>query len=121
MANAYDPYLSVCLPIIKEEKLELYFVPAQSHREILEPIAAASEQPQQVGENNIEDTIEEEKKEPEEQKTRYELNALSAVDITVSKSMRVAELKTAIISQLDLRDIPAQELVVCNQRYGKIS
>jgi len=29
--HGYDPYLSVCLPIVKEEKLEFSFVEAQSH------------------------------------------------------------------------------------------
>lgn len=35
VANAYDPYLSVCLPIVKEEKLEFNYVQALSHRTII--------------------------------------------------------------------------------------
>lgn len=31
IATAFDPYLSVCLPIMKEETLELVFMPAESH------------------------------------------------------------------------------------------
>ena len=36
VANAYDPYLSVCLPIIKEEKMEFHFVKEMSHQAIVE-------------------------------------------------------------------------------------
>jgi len=36
VANAFDPYLSVCLPIVKEEKLEFNFVPETSHERIEE-------------------------------------------------------------------------------------
>ena len=31
ISNAFDPYMSVCLPIVKEEKMEFAFVPAISH------------------------------------------------------------------------------------------
>ena len=31
VANAYDPYLSVCLPIAKEEKLQFNYVRDTSH------------------------------------------------------------------------------------------
>ena len=36
VANAYDPYLSVCLPIHKEEKMELHFVKEYSHEAVEE-------------------------------------------------------------------------------------
>ena len=31
VANSYDPYLSICLPIVKESRLTLYFVSDKSH------------------------------------------------------------------------------------------
>ena len=60
VANAFDPYLSVCLPIVKEEKLEFNFVGVGSHDLVT--------------------------KDGEES---YELRPFTVVETLVSKSMRV--------------------------------
>ena len=60
VANAFDPYLSVCLPIVKEEKLEFNFVGVESHDRVTK-----------------------------DGKEIYELRPFSVVETVVSKSMRV--------------------------------
>lgn len=92
VANAYDPYLSVCLPIVKEEKLEFNFVQQMSHEEI-----------------------------EEDGDVDYEQNCFTRVEVTVTKSMRISDIKTAVIEQLGLKDIKLEDLYVANQKYGKIS
>ena len=111
VANAYDPYLSVCLPIVKEETLDFHFVPALSHRAIVTTSEDRESTQVQSNEENGENGPEVDE---EEQKVSYELHALSTVEVTVSKSMRVADVKTAMISKMDLRDVSPNELVVCN-------
>ena len=93
--NGYDPYLSVCFPIAKEEKMELSFVPVDSHTKI----AAEDE----GGED------------------AYELNALNTVDIVITSSMKIKEVKDAVLVELKLDVINPSDLLVCNQKMGKIT
>ena len=74
VANAYDPYLSVCLPIHKEEKLQFNYVPDTSH------------------------TVEEN----EEGETEYKLNVLKVLDVAVNKNMKIKDLKETIVTQMGL-------------------
>ena len=93
VANAYDPYLSVCLPIVKEEKVEFNFVKEYSHEEI-----------------------------KEDDEVDYQINPALRTEITVSKSLRIGDVKKAVISELGFKDknIRAEDLVVADWRMGKI-
>jgi len=51
----------------------------------------------------------------------YELHPLNVVELSVTKSMRVRDVKAQMIEQLGLRDVRAEQLVMANQRMGKIS
>ena len=92
--NGYDPYLSVCLPIVKEEKIEVSYVPEMSHTKV-------------EGEDGDEDD--------------YELNPLPTIDVVVTRSMKVSEVKTALLEQISLPGVQKKDLVVCNQKHGKIT
>ena len=60
VANAYDPYLSVCLPIIKEEKMDFNFVKQYSHTAV-----------------------------EEDGETDYEMNKLITLNIPITKNMTI--------------------------------
>ena len=93
VANAYDPYLSVCLPIHKEEKLQFNYVPDISHT---------------AAEN-------------EEGETEYKLNVLKVLDIAVSKNMKIKDLKETVVTQMGLTGkVQPTDLVIANQREGEI-
>ena len=93
IATAFDPYLSVCLPIIKEEKLEFNYVRELSHRELKEDDGTVD----------------------------YELNSFTIVELTVSKSLKIADVKSQMISILKLKDVKRDEMVVCNFKNGRVS
>lgn len=92
--NGYDPYLSVCLPIVKEEKLEFNYVAEHSH-------------------SKVQDNDEEE---PD-----YELNPLTVVEVVVTKSMKIDDVKEAVLASLTPEGVTKDSLVVCNQKHGKIT
>lgn len=92
VANAFDPYLSVCLPIIKEEKMEFNYVQFRSH-------------------SRVEDDGEE----------SYNLNPIAVLDLTVGKNMKLSDVKAATISELGLQNVRPEDLVVVSQKSGKIN
>jgi len=92
--NGYDPYLSVCLPITKEEKLEFNYVAEHSHTKV---------------------------QENDEEEPDYELNAMTVVDVTMTKSMKIGHVKDAVLASLTPKGVTKDSLVVCNQKYGKIT
>lgn len=51
----------------------------------------------------------------------YELNALNTVDVVVTRSMKIKNVKEVVLAELKLDDINPDDLVVCNQKMGKIS
>lgn len=91
VANAFDPYLSVCLPIIKEEKMEFNYVPVRSHSRV---------------ENDDEVT--------------WDLNPIAVLDLTVSKNMKLSDIKAKTISEMGLKNVQLEDLVVVSQKSGKI-
>ena len=91
----FDPYLSVCLPIVKEEKMEFNFVQPVSHSA--------------VQDKNDDDEVD------------YELNPLQVLDLAVTKPMRVRNVKEHLIKEMKLDGVTGRDLVVANQKYGKIT
>ena len=57
----------------------------------------------------------------EDGKVDYELNPLSVVELTVSRGMKVADVKSSMLTQMNLKNIKKEELVFANQKSGKIS
>ena len=97
--HGYDPYLSVCLPIVKEEKLEFSFVKQESHTKV----------------------VDEDAEEGKEEDADYELNSLLTVDVVSTRQMKVGDIKQAVLDQIKPAGITKADLVVCNQRQGKIT
>lgn len=96
ISKAFDPYLSVQLPLIKEEKIEFCFVPDKSH-----------------------DLVEDLDGEPE-----YDLNPFIVCEFPSTKTTTVANVKEAMIERLRLDEkfgITKGDLVIANQRQGRIS
>jgi len=93
ISNAFDPYLSVCLPIVKEERLEFNFVREKSHEVIRTESGESS----------------------------YNLNPMTVVDLAVRKNMRIKDVKSALIDTLSLGGVTPDDLVVANQKGGKIT
>ena len=77
VATAFDPYLSVCLPIIKEEKLDFSFAAESSHRKTTE----------------------------EDGTVDYEINSFKMIELAVSKSMKISDVKTQMISTMNLQGV----------------
>jgi len=49
------------------------------------------------------------------------LNALTVVDVVVTKSMKIGDVKTAVLASLSPEGVTKDSLVVCNQKNGKIT
>lgn len=77
IATAFDPYLSVCLPIVKEEKMDFNFVSAYSHREVKEDDGSVD----------------------------YEINSFKVVEMSISKSTKIDDIKTQLVNTLKLKDV----------------
>jgi len=92
VANAFDPYLSVCLPIIKEEKMTFNYAPFRSH-------------------SKIEDDGE----------VSYDLNPVVVLDLTVGKNIKLSDIKAATISEMGLQNVRREDLVVVSQKSGRIN
>jgi hypothetical protein len=92
IATAFDPYLSVCLPIIKEEKLDFSFAAENSHRKVT-----------MDGEDD------------------YELNSFKMMELAVSKSMKISDVKTQMISMMNLEGVNQKDMVVCNIKGNKVN
>ena len=92
VANAYDPYLSVCLPIIKEEKMEFHFVNENSHMAITEDDGSVD----------------------------YEQNSMVTLEVPITKNMTIRNLKATVASQIDIEGVRPEDLVVANTKYGKL-
>lgn len=76
ISNAFDPYMSVCLPIIKEEKMEFVFAPAASHSIVTE-----------------------------DEEEKYVLNYQKVINLPVTKSMKIGDIKTTLIETLGLNNV----------------
>jgi len=44
------------------------------------------------------------------------LNALTVVDVVVTKSMKIGDVKTAVLASLSPEGVTKDSLVVCNQK-----
>ena len=91
VANAYDPYLSVCLPIIKEERMEFNFVKEYSHTAV-----------------------------EEDGEVDYEMNKFVTLNIPITKNMTIRNLKGAVAQEIGIEGVLPEDLVVANVKYGKI-
>ena len=56
----------------------------------------------------------------EQSNGKYELNPALAVTVSIGKSTRIGDTKTAVVSTLNLRAVKKDDLVVCSQKGGKI-
>ena len=56
----------------------------------------------------------------EQSNEKFELNPALSVTISIGKSTRVGDSKTAVVSTLNLRAVKKDDLVVCSQKGGKI-
>ena len=91
IATAFDPYVSVCLPIVKEETAEFIFASTISHDRI-----------EEGGEVD------------------YEPRPFTVVDTVITKAMRVKNIKAKMVETLNLQGISASDLIIANQRQGEI-
>ena len=89
IANAFDPYLSVCLPIMKEEKMEFNFVSEVTH-----------------------DRIEEDGEED------FEARPFKVFEYAVNKSKRISDIKVKVLEDMNLPGVSPDDLIVANQRQG---
>lgn len=46
---------------------------------------------------------------------------MKVLEVTVSKSMRIGDVKTSVLAQLGISGVSQKDLVVCNQKNGKIT
>ena len=51
----------------------------------------------------------------------YELNPMQVLDVSVTKPMRIRNIKENLIKEMKLDGVTGRDLVVANQKYGKIT
>ena len=88
IATAFDPYLSVCLPIVKEETLELLYCPKIMH----------------------------EKVEGDDGEADYELQAMPYMSIPINRQTTVEDAKSLIINKLNLNGVSPKDLICVTQK-----
>ena len=92
IATAFDPYLSVCLPIVKEESLELLYCPKKMHEKI----------------------------EGDDGEVDYELQAMPYMSIPINGQTTVDDAKSVIISKLNLTDVTPKDLICVTSKHGQV-
>ena len=93
IATAFDPFLSVQLPleqVEREEKMRFHFVPIQMH-----------------------DYIEEEQ--------LYTLKPIPVVEMKVTKSTTIIDIKRQMNATLKMEGLAPGDLLVCAQHKGKVT